>query len=66
MFPLSSPNQFKSLVKRYGPKAPTATHGPSGLKFLLLGKAIAFADCRKNQFTQNNLCDEHHEQRVEA
>jgi hypothetical protein len=33
-----------SLMKRNGPKAPTAIHGPSGLKFLPAEKANAIAD----------------------
>jgi len=32
------------LMKRAGPKAPTAIHGPLGLKFLPLGRAKASAD----------------------
>jgi hypothetical protein len=35
----------KSLLKRDGPRAPTAIHGPLGLKFLPLEKANAIADC---------------------
>jgi hypothetical protein len=34
----------KSLLKRNGPKAPTAIHGSSGLKFYPLEKANAIAD----------------------
>jgi hypothetical protein len=53
----------KSLLKRNGPKAPTAIHGSLGLK---LQKASAIADCFENMFTPHGLCDENHERRVEA
>jgi hypothetical protein len=56
----------KSLIKRKGPKAPTAIHGPSGLKFHPLAKANATADCLENQFTPYDLSDENHERRAEA
>jgi hypothetical protein len=56
----------KSLIKRDGPRTPTAIHGPSGLKFNLSEKANAIADCLENQFTHHDLCDENHEWRVEA
>jgi hypothetical protein len=56
----------KSLLRRDGPKAPTAIHGPSGLKFYPKDKANAIADCLEKQFTQHELCDENHERRVEA
>jgi hypothetical protein len=56
----------KSLLKRKGPRAPTAIHGASGLKFLPLEKANAIADCLKNQYTPHDLYDENHEWRVEA
>jgi len=51
----------KSLMKRNGPKTPTAIHGPSGLKFLPPEKARVTTDCLGNQFTPHDLCDEHHE-----
>jgi hypothetical protein len=35
----------KSLLKRDGPRAPTAIHGPSGLKFRPSERANAVADC---------------------
>jgi hypothetical protein len=35
----------KSLSKRDGPRASTAIHGASGLKFHSLDKANAIADC---------------------
>jgi hypothetical protein len=56
----------KSILKRDGPRAPTAIHGPSGLKFYPSQKANAIVDCLKNQFTHHDLCDENHEQQVEA
>jgi hypothetical protein len=49
-----------------GPRAPTAIHGPSGLKFHPSEKANAVADCLENQLTHNDLCDENHERRMEA
>jgi hypothetical protein len=36
----------KSLMNKDKPKAPTAIHGPSGLKFLPLKKANTIADCQ--------------------
>jgi hypothetical protein len=56
----------KSLLKRDGPRTPNAIHGPYGLKFNPSEKANATADCLENQFTHHDLCDENHEQRVEA
>jgi hypothetical protein len=56
----------KSLLKRYGPRAPTAIHGTSGLKFLPTEKVNAIADCLEIQFTPHELCDENHERRVKA
>jgi hypothetical protein len=56
----------KFLMKRAGPRAPTAIHGSSGLKFHPLEKANAFADCLENQFAPHDLCDYNHERRVEA
>ncbi|PNF35683.1 hypothetical protein B7P43_G17443 [Cryptotermes secundus] len=56
----------KSLLKRDGPRAPTAIHGSSGLKFHPSEKANEIADCLEIQFTPHDLCDENHEQRVEA
>jgi hypothetical protein len=46
------------------PKAPTAIHGPSGLKFYPIDKANAIADSLEKQFTPHALCDENHERRV--
>jgi hypothetical protein len=56
----------KSLVKRDGPRAPSGIHGAPGLKFILLAKANATADCLENQFTPHDLCDKNHEWRVKA
>jgi hypothetical protein len=56
----------KSLLKMDGPRAPTAIHGPSGLKFNPLEKANATADCLENQFTQHDMCDVNHGWRREA
>jgi hypothetical protein len=56
----------KCLLKRHGPRATTAIHGPLGLQFLPLEKANAIADCLENQLTPHVLCDENHERRVEA
>jgi hypothetical protein len=56
----------KSLLKRDGPRAPTAIHGASGLKFHPFKKANAIADCLEIQVTPHDLCDENHERRVEA
>jgi hypothetical protein len=38
----------KSFWKKDGTKAPTAIHGPSGLKFHPSEKANAIADCLEN------------------
>jgi hypothetical protein len=56
----------KSLLKRDGPKVPTAISGSSGLKFHPLEKANAIADYLENLFTPHDLCDENHERRVET
>jgi hypothetical protein len=56
----------KSLLKRDGPRAPTAIHGPSGIIIHPTQKANTFADCLENQFTHHDLCDGHNERRVEA
>jgi hypothetical protein len=56
----------KSLMNRDRPRAPTAIHGSSGLKFHPLEKANAIADCLENQFAPYDLCDYNHERRVEA
>jgi hypothetical protein len=56
----------KFILKRDGPRAPTAIHSPSGLKFHPSEKANAIPDCLETQFTPHELCDENHERRVEA
>jgi hypothetical protein len=56
----------KSVTNRDGPTAPTAIHGPSGLKFHLLQKANAISDCLENQFTPQDLWDYNQERWVEA
>jgi hypothetical protein len=38
----------KSLTNRDGPRAPTAIHGPLGLKYYPVDKANAIADCLEN------------------
>jgi hypothetical protein len=55
----------RALLNGDAPKAPTAIHGYSGLKFLPCDKANAIADCLEIRFTHHDLCDEHHERRVE-
>jgi hypothetical protein len=47
----------KSLMNRDRPRAPTAIHDPSGLKFHPLEKANTIADCLENQFAPHDLCD---------
>jgi hypothetical protein len=56
----------KSLLKRYGPRAPTAIHGSSGLQFHPSEEANAITDCLENKYTHHDLCDENHERRLEA
>jgi hypothetical protein len=56
----------KSLMKRDGPKAPTAVHGPLGITYHPKEKGNAIAECLENQFTSHDLCDENHEIWVEA
>jgi hypothetical protein len=46
----------KSLFKRDEPRASTAIHGFSGLKFYPTEKANAIADCLEIQFTPHDLC----------
>jgi hypothetical protein len=53
----------KSHLKRDQPKAPTAVHGPSCLKFDTLN---AVADCLENRFTSHDVCDRNDERRVEG
>jgi hypothetical protein len=49
------------FMKRYGPKAPIAVHGPLGMAY----HPNAYTDCLENQFTSHYLCDKNHERRVE-
>jgi hypothetical protein len=56
----------KSLLNRDVPRAPTAIHVASGLKFHPSDKANATADCLEIQFSPHDLCDDNHERRVEA
>jgi hypothetical protein len=56
----------KSLLKRDRPRAPTAIHGASGLKFHPSEKANAIVDCLEIQFAPHDLYYEIHEGRVEA
>jgi hypothetical protein len=51
----------KSLLRRNVPRAPTAIHGASGIKFIPLEKAIAIAECLEIQFTPHELCHKNHE-----
>jgi hypothetical protein len=55
----------KSLLKRDGPRVPTAIHGASGLKFHPSEKANATTDSLEIQFS-HDLCEENHERRVKA
>jgi hypothetical protein len=56
----------KSLLRKDGPKAATAIHGPSGHNFHPSKKARAIADCLENQSTPHDLCDGKHGRQVEA
>jgi hypothetical protein len=56
----------KSLMKRGGPKAPSAIHGPLGPLLYQINKHNATADCLENQFTAYNLCACDHKEQVEA
>jgi hypothetical protein len=56
----------KSLLKRDGPRAPTAIHGSSGLKFIHPRKPMQLPTDWKIKFSPHDLCDENHERRVEA
>jgi hypothetical protein len=51
----------KSIMKRDGPKAPAAIHGPSGITYNPNKNANITADCLEYQFTSHDLCDENHE-----
>jgi hypothetical protein len=56
----------KSLIKRDGPKAPTAILVPLGLKYQLLDKAIMIVDSLENHLTPHDLCGENHKWWVET
>jgi hypothetical protein len=56
----------KSFLRRDGPRAPTAIHGASGLKFHPSEKVNTIADCLEFQFTLHDLCNKNHEQQEEA
>jgi hypothetical protein len=56
----------KSLLQRDVPRAPTAIHGASDLKFHSSEKANAIADSLEIQFTPHDLYDENHERRLKA
>jgi hypothetical protein len=51
-------------MKKDGPKAPTALHGPLGITYQTNEKANVIADCLENQFTSHDLCDENQERQV--
>jgi hypothetical protein len=53
-------------MKRDGPKAPTAVHGPLGITYHPNRKADMIVDCLGNRFTSHEPCDENHEQQVET
>jgi hypothetical protein len=53
-------------MKRDGPKAPTAVHGPLGITYHPIEKANMNTDYLENQFRSRDLCDENHEGRVET
>jgi hypothetical protein len=56
----------KLLTNRDGPRAPTAIHGPLGIKFHPLEKANTIADCMEKQCAPHDLCEENHKWQVEA
>jgi hypothetical protein len=56
----------KFIIKRDEPSAPTAIHGPSGLKYQPLKKATTTADGSESQFTPHDVCVENHKRWVEA
>jgi hypothetical protein len=56
----------KCPMRRDRTKAPTAVHGPSGIKFLPLEKVNVIADCLENQFIPHDVYEENHERRVQA
>jgi hypothetical protein len=54
-----------SIVKADGLKAPTAVHGPLGIRDHPKEEAKVTADCSEKQLTWHDLCDENHERQVE-
>jgi hypothetical protein len=50
----------KSLVKRDGPRAPTAVHVPLGITYHPYEKANMTVNYLENQFTSHDPCDENH------
>jgi hypothetical protein len=54
----------KSLMKRDGPKTPTAVRGPRGITYHPSEKADMIEDCLENKFTSYDLCDKNHERQV--
>jgi hypothetical protein len=54
----------KSLMKRDGPKTPTAVHGPLGITYHPNEKVNVIADCLENQFTSHDPRDENHKREV--
>jgi hypothetical protein len=53
-------------MKKDGPKASTAIHGPLGLTYQPKKKSNVIADCKENKFISHDLCHENHERQVEA
>jgi len=56
----------KSLKTGDKTKALSATHSPTGLKFLPFEKANVIADCLGTHFSPHDLCEEQQEQLVVA
>jgi hypothetical protein len=51
----------KSLMKRDGPKAATAVHGPLGITYQPNERPNATVDCLETQFKSHDPCDDNHE-----
>jgi hypothetical protein len=51
----------ESLMNKDGVRTIFAIHCPLGLKFQLLEKANAIAECVEKQFTPHDLCDDKYE-----
>jgi hypothetical protein len=56
----------KLLMKRNGPRAPTADDGSLGITYHLDENANVIMDCLENNFTFHDLCDKNHERQVET